>query len=103
MGWYQVRGLYQINNPVIVKAGQFVDATLPSDARVIAPYMGDTAFLYQTKRSGWPAITSSLEDLIDKGATYYVSVNYDAQTNDVLSKNYQVIEKNPEFVVVKLQ
>lgn len=103
MGWYQIRGLYQINNPSIVEAGRFVDQNTPKDAKVIAPYTGDTAFLYQTKRSGWPEITSSLDDLISKGASYYVSVNYDQKTNDVLNRGFTVVEKNPSFVVVKLK
>ena len=103
LSWYQIRTYYQINHPEIIAAGEYVDKTLPKDARVIAPYMGDTAFLYQTHRAGWPHVTTGIQQMIELGADYYVSVNYDQQTNDIVNnENYTVIEKNPAFVVVKL-
>lgn len=103
LSWYQIRGYYQINNPVIISAGQAVDQLLPQDAKVIAPYNGDTAFLYQTRRQGWPAVTYDISKLIDNGAEYYVSVNYDQTTNDLIADpNYQVLEQNDQFVIIKL-
>lgn len=98
--WYQLRGYYNINHPEIVQAGKAVDALVPKDARIIAPYMGDTAFLYQTNRRGWP-IGFEIDDKIKKGARYYVSVNYDDETN-ALMKKYPVIEKTPMYVLVDL-
>ena len=86
----------------IIKAGSRVDQITPKDAIVVAPYNGDTAFLYQTNRQGFSYIPFPIKDLIDRyNATYYVSVNYDEQTNAIMSK-YTVIEKTPEFVIVKL-
>ena len=35
-------------------------------------------------------------------ADYYVSVNYDADTNRIMDK-YIVLEKTPEYVIVKLE
>ncbi|MBI5151164.1 MAG: glycosyltransferase family 39 protein [Candidatus Pacebacteria bacterium] len=98
--WYQLRGYYNINHPEIVQAGKAVDALVPKDARIIAPYMGDTAFLYQTNRRGWP-IGFEIDDKIKKGAQYYVSVNYDDEAN-ALMKKYPVIEKTPMYVLVDL-
>lgn len=102
--WYEIKGYYQINNGNIVKAGMAADRLLPKDAKVIAPYNGDTAFLYQTRRSGWPEITYDIKKLIENGANYYVSVNYDDKTNYVL-KSYakEIIEKNEDYVIVKLK
>lgn len=101
-GWYQIRGNYQINHWEIIRAGQAVDKLLPRDAVVIAPYQGDSAFLYQTNRRGFPSVPLPIEELIDKyGAEYYVSVNYDDQTNAVMKK-YSVLEKTSEYVIVKL-
>ncbi|MDD3532257.1 MAG: glycosyltransferase family 39 protein [Candidatus Shapirobacteria bacterium] len=100
-GWFEIRGFYQINNPAIVEAGQFVDQNLPQEARVIAPYNWDPAFLYQTNRWGWPEITESIEEMIKKGATHYVSVNYDEKTKEVM-KQYSIVEENERFVVVEL-
>ncbi len=100
-GWFEIRGFYQINNPAIVEAGKFVDQTLPQNARVIAPYNWDPAFLYQTNRIGWPEITDSIEEMIKKGANYYISVNYDKKTKEIMGQ-YNIIEENETFVVVKL-
>jgi len=101
--WYEIKGYYQINNPNIIKAGNFVDRVSPKEAKVIAPYNGDTAFLYQTNRFGWPAVTYDINQLIKEGASYYVSVNFDETTNQLLNDSrHQVIEKNNEFIVIKL-
>lgn len=101
-GWGEVKGLYQINNGAIVEAGRFADKILPKDAVVVAPYNGDTAFLYQVNRPGWANVGYPVKDLIDQyGVRYYISVNYDAKTNWVMKK-YKTIEKNPKFVIVDL-
>jgi hypothetical protein len=100
--WYNIRGDYQVNHWEIITAGREVDKITPKDAIVVAPYDGDTAFLYQTNRSGFAYIPFPIKDLIDRmKATYYVSVNYDDQTNAIMQK-YTVVEKNPQFVIVKL-
>ncbi len=101
--WYEVRGRYQINHYSIVDAGRAVDRLTPKDAVVLAPYNGDTAFLYQTNRRGFPFVYFPVKDFIDNyGVTYYVSVNYDALTREVMNK-YTIIEQNPDFVIVKLE
>ena len=79
-GWYHIRDFYNINHPEIVEAGRAVENKTNDRSLVIAPYNGDTAFLYQTKRRGWPVVELPINELIDEGAQYYVSVNYDEQT-----------------------
>jgi 4-amino-4-deoxy-L-arabinose transferase-like glycosyltransferase len=93
---------FNVNHWEIVKAGQAVDRLVEKDALVIAPYNGDTAFLYQTKRRGWPVVDRSLDQLIEKGAKYFVSVNFDDLTNKVIQE-YEVVEKTDEYVIIKLQ
>ncbi len=100
-GWQNIKGYYQINHPEIILAGQFVNTHLPLSAKVIAPYDGDTAFLYQTNRKGWPYVTLPIKELIAKGATHFVSVNYNDQTNEFMQK-FTIIEKNPSFIVLDL-
>lgn len=102
LGWFQVREYYKINHPEIVQAGMKVDELVPKDALVVAPYNKDIAFLYQTKRFGWPFIDGSLDNLIEKGAKYYVSVNYDPFTLEVMEK-YKVIEQTESYVIVELK
>jgi len=100
--FFEVRGYYQINNPAIIEAGQRADIILPKDAKVVAPYGGDTTFLYQTNRPGWPVMTGSIDDMIKLGATHYVSVNFDEDTKRVMEK-YPVLEKTERYVIVALK
>lgn len=97
-----MRGYYQVNNPAIIEAGQRADIILPKDAKVVAPYGGDTTFLYQTNRPGWPVMTGSIDDMIKLGATHYVSVNFDEDTKQVMEK-YPVLEKTERYVIVALK
>lgn len=100
---YQMKEFYKVNHPEIILAGQAVQRLTPKDALVIAPYNGDTAFLYQTARFGWPHVTLPMDKMVARlGAQYYVSVNFDTQTKEVMEK-YTVLEKTERYVVVKLE
>lgn len=78
-GWYEVRGYFNINRPEIVAAGEFIDQNLPQDAKVIAPYFADPAFLYQTNRYGWTLGGGLIEGFISEGgATHIAIVNFDS-------------------------
>jgi len=48
----EIRPNYAVNHPEIVVAGKALQKYAEKDALVIAPYNGDTAFLYQTDRCG---------------------------------------------------
>lgn len=101
--WTQVKELYKVNNPAIIEAGKKADEILPKDAIVVAPYNGDTAFLYQTNRHGWPVAALPLIELVtDYGVTHFVSVNHDGKTNWVIS-HFKVLENNPKFVIADLR
>lgn len=100
--WIQVKGFYQINNPVIVEAGIKADEVLSKNAIVVAPYNGDTAFLYQTNRPGFGFVTTSLIAMVaDYGVTNYVSTSRDDKTNWVI-RHFKLIEDNPKFVIADL-
>lgn len=102
LSWDKVKGFYQINNPAIVEAGKMADKLLPKDAIVLAPYNGDSAFLYQTKRSGWPVTALPLPELVaDYGVTHFVSTTRDDKTNWVI-RHFHVLENNPRFVIADL-
>lgn len=62
MSFYKIKDYYQINHPEIIEAGKAVEELTPKDARVIAPYNGDTAFLYQTHRFGYRLLTHRLKN-----------------------------------------
>ncbi|NMC36060.1 glycosyltransferase family 39 protein [Candidatus Beckwithbacteria bacterium] len=104
-GWYETRGFFNINHPEIIEAGQAVDQLTPKDARVIAPYQKDPAFLYQTQRNGWTdfdVVETMWQWIKQDGADYLVSVNYDDQTNYWLDR-CQTLIRNEKFVIIDLQ
>lgn len=100
LGWFEVRGYFNINNPAIVAAGQKVDEITPKDAIVIAPYGGDPAFLYQTNRHGWP-VGGDVEKRMADGATYYVTTSRDDEYNR-LKKDYTLVYENDQYSIIKL-
>lgn len=101
LSWKEVSGYYNINHPEIVAAGQATDTLVPANAKVIAPYDGDTAFLFQTNRTGWP-IGGRIDQKIKEGASYYVTTteNDEAKT---LEKKYPIVQKNAQYLILKLQ
>lgn len=101
--WYTIRTYYWINRPEIVEAGKEADRLLPQDAKVVAPYNGDTTFLYQTKRQGWP-LGFDIEQKISMGATHYVTVSptdADLETKDLAAK-YTVLVRNDKYAIIDL-
>jgi len=99
--WRQVSGYFNVNHWEYVKAGAAVDQLVDPEALVIAPAMGDTHFLFQTNRRGWP-IGFDIEDKIAKGASIYVSSNYDWEAK-ALEEKYQVVAKTDDYIIINLK
>ncbi len=99
--WQQIAGYFNVNHWEYVKTGAAVDRLVDQNALVIAPAMGDTQFLFQTNRRGWP-IGFEIENKIAKGATVYASSSYDWEAK-ALEEKYQVIAKNSDYIIIDLQ
>lgn len=99
-GWYEVRGFFNINNEAMILAGRRADQTLPPDAVVIVPYMGDPAFLYQVNRNGWP-VGGNIDERIRDGATHYVTTSFDAEYQELKAK-YTLVEETDLYGIIKL-
>jgi hypothetical protein len=99
--WQQVKGYFNVNHWEYVEAGQAVDRTVPADAKVIAPAFGDTHFLFQTNRTGWP-IGFEIEDKISKGATHYVTTSDDDEARR-LKATYKTLLEHPKYVILDLR
>jgi len=69
-GWFAVRDYYSIQHPNLIVAGKAVDTSIPKDAKIVAPYGGDTTLLYYTNRKGWPVFDRSFKDFKKAGASY---------------------------------
>ena len=102
MGWYKVKEYYKVNHPEIIEAGKAVDALVEKDALIIAPYNGDTAFLYQTNHWGWPAIENSIDNIIFRGADYYVSVTPGDADTQMIIRRFEVIKETPTYLIADL-
>jgi len=100
LAWQQVKGFFSVNHWEYVEAGKVVDQLTPADSLVIAPAFGDTQFLYQTNRQGWP-IGTLIEEKIGLGATHYISTAKDDETN-LLMKQYTVISETEKYVLIDL-
>src|SRR5258708_2193484 len=101
-GWYYVRDYFNINNHSIVIAGQAVDQLTPKNAKIIAPYDGDSSFLYQTNRFGWASFEKPLPEMITKlGADYLVIVNPKPYDYDI-GKQYKIVSANPDYILFDL-
>lgn len=101
-GFKKVAGFYQVNNPAIVEAGKRADQILPKEALVLAPYNGDTAFLYQINRPGWPVAAFPIPELVSKyGVTHYISTTEDEKTNWVM-RHFEVLIDHPNYVIADL-
>lgn len=101
--WYTMRSFYWINRPEIIIAGLKANELLSKDAKVIAPYNGDTTFLYQTKRQGWP-LGFDIDEKIKMGATHYVTVSPtdDDWETKTLAETYTVLVRNDSYAIIDL-
>lgn len=102
-GWYHVRDYFNINNYSIVEAGRKADEVLPSNAKVIAPYNGDTSFLYQTNRQGWPVVDASMLGMVEKGAEYIVIANPTKEDFEGFGKTYKTVSSGKAHLILDLQ
>lgn len=97
-----VSEFYRINNPDMIEAGSAADRILPEDAKVLALYNGDTAFLYQTNRPGFAVAGLPIPELVtDYGVSAYVSTIRDGKTNWVL-RHFEILIDNPKFIIADL-
>ena len=102
LSWFYVRDFFNINNEAVVIAGVKADEVLPKNARVIAPYGGDTTFLYYINRQGWPALVDTPENLKRLGATHMVLVNPTTQDFEGFGKMYTIVSSSDTYLILQL-
>jgi len=96
-----VREYFNINNQAIVNAGIAIRKITPEDAKILAPYGGDTTLLYYTKRKGWPSFEHNLSTLISMGADYLVFVN-PKQSDYLMAKQYKMVASSKDYLLFDL-
>lgn len=101
LSWKVVRDYYNIQNQSIIATGEAVDKIAPKDAKVVAPYEGDTTLLYYTKRKGWASFSKPLPGLIKMGADYLVLVNPKEQDLEI-GKTYKIVASSSQYLIFDL-
>lgn len=102
ISWDRIKPFYQVNHPELMEVGKIVDETLPKTSKIVIPYNGDTAFLYQTKRKGWPAVDNSIDNIIERGADYYVSIDLGSPDSVNFAKRFETIAKTDRYIILDL-
>lgn len=100
--WFIVRDFYNLQHVEVITAGKEISASLPQDAKVIAPFGGDTTFLYHINRKGWPVFDRNLYQFIENGATHLAFVNPGAEELD-FTRYFEVTAQGSDFVVFNLK
>lgn len=98
LGWFSIRDFYNLQHNEVLAAGSAIDRITPKDAKVIAPYGGDTTLLYYTNRQGWPVVDRPFYEFIDAGAKYIVFANPSVDENN-LGTLFTLVEKGPEYII----
>ncbi|MDA1079304.1 MAG: glycosyltransferase family 39 protein [bacterium] len=101
LSFTQVKEYYKINHWEYQRLGQRAQDLIPPDSLVIATAFGDTSFLFQTKRRGWP-IGFEIEKKRALGAQYYITTSYDDEAR-MLETQYETVEKTAEHLIFNLQ
>lgn len=102
--WDLVKEYYRINNPGMITVGKEINKILPKNAILIAPYQGDTAFLYQTRRDGYPTEIYEVNKILELHPNqphYLVSLNNDTYTN-LMAEKYKTLQRNDQFIILDL-
>lgn len=99
--WYIIRDYYSLQHINAYYAGKVADRILPKDAKVIAPFGGDTSLLYYTNRSGWPVVDRSFKDFVKAGANYIVFA--DPIPSDLeLKKYFETVDEGPNYLILNI-
>lgn len=98
-GWYSVRDYYNLQHQALLEAGRAADRVIPKHTKIIAAYGGDTTFLHETNRNGWPVVDRSFYEFIKAGAKFIVFAN---PTSDELKLGtyFKTVERDPQYYVI---
>lgn len=99
--WYLVRDFYNLQHVEVVDAGSSIDKALPKEAKVVAPYGGDTTFLYHINRSGWPVFDRTLKEFIKNGAGFMAFVKPGPPELNFINY-FKVVVRGSDFIVYDL-
>lgn len=102
LSFFWIREFYKINDTAMLSAASRMKEISKEDDLIIAPYNGNSVFLYHTGRRGWPVVTTNIDQMIDWGAKYYVSTSK-GDTDSVNFKNrFELVEETDEYIILKL-
>lgn len=99
--WFLVRDFYTMQHGEIYTAGMKIDKVLPKNVKVVAPFGGNTTFLYYINRQGWPVFDRDLSEFIKQGAQYMAFASPTPQELEFI-KYFEVTDKGEQYIVFDL-
>lgn len=99
--YYKVKDFYTYPADLNQMAKIIDTFTLPGD-KIITDRLGDTTLLYLADRKGAPMLYGTIEQLKDKGYTYYMTDKKEIVTDLKMKKQYKILFENSEFAFFKL-
>ncbi len=99
--WYQVKEYYHINDLKTIKVIEKIKNTIPPQSKIITDYQGNSLLLYHFKHLGWPAMTTDIKTLHQKGADFYFSPTAN-KTSDKLLKICKNVKRIKGTILINL-
>lgn len=99
--WFLIRDFYTMQHGEIYYSGMEIDKILPKNVKVVAPFGGNTTFLYYINRQGWPVFDRDLSEFIRQGAQYMAFTNPTPQELEFI-KYFEVTGKGKQYIVFDL-
>lgn len=101
ISYYQVKGYYGYPQD-LVEMGRVINQVTTRNDKVITDTVGDTTLLYLADRKGAPAVFNSLQELKEKGYTYFITMSKDVAESVEMETDFQVIRETEKFTLFKL-
>ncbi len=99
--WFAIRDYYTLQHYDIAEVGAIVDNLVPKNTKVIAPFGGDTTFLYYTKRQGWPVVDRPFYKFVKAGAEYIAFVDPTPDELDLQTK-FTTVARGSHYAIFDL-
>ncbi len=103
--WYNIKGYYQINNSQMIQVAEQLRTLIPSNSILIAPYNGDTAYLYHAGFDGYPIEIYNFPQIIASHPglpIYLASLSKDNYTH-IMQKQFKTIKETDQLVLLDIR
>lgn len=103
--WYNIKGYYQINNSQMIQVAEQLRTLIPTNSILIAPYNGDTAYLYHAGFDGYPIEIYNFPQILASHPglpIYLASISKDNYTH-IMQKQFKTILETKDLVLLDIR